>query len=186
MLGFLVGEALRDLRRAGRVAVSAIMLITLSLAALGAFWLLSSNLGQAVAQLRERVKIVVYLKREPSAADATALVERVRRMPGVAVGALRRQGRGAAARSSRSSARTPRWPTQLPQNPLPASLEITPTAEGSTPEGARALVTRLAGPAGDRRGRRRRGLGRALRALASVCSGSSASASAPCWRWPRS
>ena len=34
MLGFLVGEALRDLRRAGRVAVSAVVLITLSLAAL--------------------------------------------------------------------------------------------------------------------------------------------------------
>jgi cell division transport system permease protein len=32
----------------------------------------------------------------------------------------------------------------LAQNPLPASLEITPTAEGSTLEGARALVTRLA------------------------------------------
>jgi cell division transport system permease protein len=31
----------------------------------------------------------------------------------------------------------------LPQNPLPASLEITPTDEGSTLEGARALVTRL-------------------------------------------
>ena len=32
----------------------------------------------------------------------------------------------------------------LAQNPLPASLEITPTAEGATLEGARALVTRLA------------------------------------------
>src|SRR5206468_11562111 len=31
----------------------------------------------------------------------------------------------------------------LPQNPLPASLEITPTADGATLEGARALVTRL-------------------------------------------
>jgi len=31
----------------------------------------------------------------------------------------------------------------LAQNPLPASLEITPTAEGSTLEGARALVARL-------------------------------------------
>ena len=33
MLGFLVGEAFRDLNRAGRVAVSAIVLITLSLGA---------------------------------------------------------------------------------------------------------------------------------------------------------
>ena len=84
MVGFLVGEALRDLRRAGRVAVSAIVLITLSLAALGGFWLVSSNLDRAVAQWRDRVRIVVYLKREPSSADVPALLERVRSAPGVA------------------------------------------------------------------------------------------------------
>ena len=142
MFGFLLGEALRDLRRAGRAAVSAILLISLSLAALGAFWLLSSNLGQAVDQFRERVKIIVYLKREPSSAESGALVERVRRMPGVgtvkfvgkseALGTLKQVlGKDAAVADS------------LPQNPLPASLEITPTAEGSTVEGARSLVTRL-------------------------------------------
>lgn len=143
MFGFLLGEALRDLRRAGRVAVSAILLISLSLAALGAFWLLSSNLGQAVDQFRERVKIIVYLKREPATNESNALVERVRRMPGVAavryvgkieaLGTLKQVlGKDAAVADS------------LPQNPLPASLEITPTAEGATLDGARSLVTRLA------------------------------------------
>jgi len=142
VFGFLLGEALRDLRRAGRVAVSAILLISLSLAALGAFWLLSSNLGQAVDQFRERVKIIVYLKREPPPNESNALVERVRRMPGVAavryvgkieaLGTLKQVlGKDAAVADS------------LPQNPLPASLEITPTAEGATLDGARALVTRL-------------------------------------------
>jgi cell division transport system permease protein len=143
VFGFLLGEALRDLRRAGRVAVSAILLISLSLAALGAFWLLSSNLGQAVDQFRERVKIIVYLKREASTSESSALVERVRRMPGVAaaryvgkveaLGTLKQVlGKDAAVADS------------LPQNPLPASLEITPTAEGATLDGARSLVTRLA------------------------------------------
>jgi cell division transport system permease protein len=143
VFGFLLGEALRDLRRAGRVAVSAILLISLSLAALGAFWLLSSNLGQAVDQFRERVKIIVYLKREPPMNESNALVERVRRMPGVAavryvgkieaLGTLKQVlGKDAAVADS------------LPQNPLPASLEITPTAEGATLDGARSLVTRLA------------------------------------------
>ena len=45
MLSFIVSEAFVDLRRAGRVGVSAILLITLSLTALGGFWLLSLNLG---------------------------------------------------------------------------------------------------------------------------------------------
>ncbi len=142
MFGFLLGEALRDLRRAGRVAVSAILLISLSLAALGAFWLLSSNLGQAVDLFRERVKIVVYLKREPSTVDAAALIERVRRMPGVA--AVRYIGKSEALGTLKQVlGKDAAVADSLPQNPLPASLEVTPTDEGATPEGGRALVTRL-------------------------------------------
>jgi len=142
VFGFLLGEALRDLRRAGRVAVSAIFLISLSLAALGAFWLLSSNLGQAIAQFRERVKVIVYLKREPPAAEANALAERVRRMPGVA--AVRYVGKTEALGTLRQVlGKDAAVADSLPQNPLPASLEITPTEEGATLEGSRALVTRL-------------------------------------------
>ena len=142
MFGFLLGEALRDLRRAGRVAVSAILLISLSLAALGAFWLLSSNLGQALGQFRERVKVIVYLKREPPAAEANALAERVRRMPGVA--AVRYVGKTEALGTLRQVlGKDAAVADSLPQNPLPASLEITPTAEGSTLGGSRELVTRL-------------------------------------------
>jgi cell division transport system permease protein len=142
VFGFLLGEALRDLRRAGQVAVSAILLISLSLAALGAFWLLSSNLGQAVAQFRERVKIIVYLKREPSTSESTALVERVRRMPGVA--AVRYVGKTEALGTLKQVlGKDAGVADSLPQNPLPASLEVTPTEEGSTLEGARSLVTRL-------------------------------------------
>jgi cell division transport system permease protein len=142
VFGFLLGEALRDLRRAGSVAVSAILLISLSLAALGAFWLLSSNLSQAIAQFRERVKVIVYLKREPSTPDANALVERVRRMPGVA--AVRYIGKTEALGTLKQVlGKDAAIADSLPQNPLPASLEITPTEEGSTLDGARALVTRL-------------------------------------------
>lgn len=142
MFGFLLSEALRDLRRAGRVAVSAILLITLSLAALGAFWLLSSNMSEAVAQFRERVKLVVYLKREPSGVDANALVERVRMMPGVA--AVRYVGKAEALGTLKQVlGKDAAVADTLPQNPLPASLEVTPTAEGATLDGARSLVTRL-------------------------------------------
>jgi len=143
MFGFLLGEALRDLRRAGPVAVSAILLITLSLAALGAFWLLSSNLSHAVTRFRERVKVVVYLKREPSTPEAGALVARVRRMPGVAT--VRYVGKTEALGTlKRVLGKDAAVADLLSQNPLPASLEITPTEGGATLEGARALVSRLA------------------------------------------
>jgi cell division transport system permease protein len=142
VFGFLLGEALRDLRRAGQVAVSAILLITLSLAALGAFWLLSSNLSLAVAQFRERVKIIVYLKRELPAPDAEALVERVRRLPGVA--AARYVGKTEALGTLKLVlGKDAAVADLLPQNPLPASLEVTPTEDGSSLSGARNLVTRL-------------------------------------------
>src|SRR2546422_1615737 len=143
MAGFLIGEALRDLRRAGRVAVSAIVLITLSLAALGGFWLVSSSLDRAVAQWRDRVRIVVYLKREPWSADVPALLERVRSAPGVA--GVTFIGKAEALRSLKQVlGKDASVVDQLPANPLPASLEVTPSAAAATPEGARELVARLA------------------------------------------
>jgi cell division transport system permease protein len=142
VLGFLIGEAVRDLRRAGRVAVSAIVLITLSLAALGGFWLLSLNLERAVARWRERVRIIVYLKRESAAAEAKALVERVQTIPGVA-GVLY-IGKAEALESLKQLlGKDASVVAQLPTNPLPASLEVTPAAAAATPEGARALLERL-------------------------------------------
>jgi cell division transport system permease protein len=142
VLGFLIGEALRDLRRAGRVAVSAIVLITLSLAALGGFWLLSSNLARAVANWRERVRIIVYLKREPAASEAPALVERVRGVPGVA--SVVYLSKADALKSLKEIlGKDASVVAQLPANPLPASLEVTPAAEAATPEGAGALLRHL-------------------------------------------
>jgi cell division transport system permease protein len=143
MLGFLIGEALRDLRRAGRVAVSAILLITLSLAALGGFWLLSSNIGQATDHWRNRVRIIVFLKRDAAAPESTALVQRVAAIPGVS--AVRYVGKAEALGALKQVlGKDASVADQLPVNPLPASLEVTPTAEGATPDGARALIERLA------------------------------------------
>src|SRR5262249_57684678 len=65
VLSFIFNEAMRDLRRAGRVGVSAILLIALSLTALGGFWLLSLNLGRAIDQWGDRVRVVVFLKDDP-------------------------------------------------------------------------------------------------------------------------
>lgn len=143
MLGFLIGEALRDLRRAGRVAISAILLITLSLAALGGFWLVSSNIGEATDHWRNRVRIIVFLKREATSGESAALVDRVTAMPGVS--AVRYVGKAEALGTLKEVlGKDASVADQLPVNPLPASLEVTPTAEGATPEGARALIERLA------------------------------------------
>jgi cell division transport system permease protein len=143
MLGFLIGEALRDLRRGGRVAVSAILLITLSLAALGGFWLVSSNIGHATDHWRNRVRIIVFLKREASSTESQPLVDRVTAMSGVA--SVRYVGKTEALGTLKKVlGKDASVADQLPINPLPASLEVTPTADGATPDGARALIAQLA------------------------------------------
>ena len=143
MLTFLVGEAARDLRRAGRVALSAILLITLSLAALGCFWLLSLNLGQAVAQWRERVRIVGYLREEPRLTAVDDFLARVQALDGVQ--RVRFVSRAEALSSlKRSLGAQASVVDQLPRNPLPASVEVVPTPAAATPEGTRGLVQRLA------------------------------------------
>jgi cell division transport system permease protein len=142
VLGFLIGEAVRDLRRAGRVAVAAILLITLSLAALGGFWLVSTNVGQAVVHWRDRVRVIVYLKREPAPTDVQPLVERVQAMPGVAT--VRFVSKNEALGTLKQVlGKDASVAEQLPTNPLPASLEVTLTEDGATPDGARALIARL-------------------------------------------
>ena len=142
MLGFLAGEAARDLRRAGRVGLSAILLITLSLAALGCFWLLSLNLGRAVEQWRERVRVVAYLGEEPRGAGVDDLLARVQALEGVQ--RVRFVSRAEALSSlKRSLGAQASVVDQLPRNPLPASLEVTPTPEAATPDGTRGLVQRL-------------------------------------------
>jgi cell division transport system permease protein len=143
LLVFVIGEACRDLRRGGRVAASGILLITLSLAALGAFWVLSLNLGRAVAQWRDRLRVVAYLREEPRADALGELLQKFEAVGGVqrlryvskaeALQTLRRQLGGQASVVE-----------QLPGNPLPPSVEITPAPEASTPEGTRALIQRLA------------------------------------------
>jgi cell division transport system permease protein len=142
MFSFLVSEAVRDLQRAGRVGLSAVLLITLSLGALGCFWLLSVNLGRAVTQWRERVRVVAYLREEPRPAAVEDLLGRVQALGGVQ--RLRYVSRAEALASlKRSLGPQASVVDQLPRNPLPASLELTPDEETATPEGTRALVQRL-------------------------------------------
>lgn len=141
MIGFLVEEALRDLRRAGRMAASAVLLVTLAIVAAGFFWFLSVNLGNALAQWRANVRVLVYLKGEATAPDG--LLAQVKELPGVA--SARYVSKADALASLRQTlGREASVADQLATNPLPASLEVTPSSEASTPEGVRGLMAALA------------------------------------------
>jgi cell division transport system permease protein len=124
------------------VGLSAILLITLSLGALGCFWLLSLNLGRAVSQWQERVRVVAYLREEPKPAAVDDFVARVEALEGVQ--RVRFVSRAEALTVlKRSLGAQASVVDQLPRNPLPASVEVTPTPAAATPEGARGLSQRL-------------------------------------------
>lgn len=142
MLVLVLGETVRDLRRTGGLGVSAVFLITLSLAALGCFWLSSLNLGRAVFEWRERLRVVVYLKAEPSPDGVAPLLRRIEALGGVQ--RLRYvDKREALATLKRELGSQASVVDQLPSNPLPASVEVTPVPEARTPEGTRTLIRRL-------------------------------------------
>jgi cell division transport system permease protein len=142
VLAFLIGEAMRDLRRMGRVGLTAVLLIAISLAALGCFWLLSINLGRAVHLWRDQVRLVAYLRAEPGSDAVDELVGKVEGLDGVQ--RVRYVSKAEALTSLRRSLGAQADVVdQLSRNPLPASVEITPDPGHATPDGARDLADRL-------------------------------------------
>jgi len=142
-VGFILGETFRDLRRVGRVGVSAVLLIALSLGALGGFWLLSLNLERAIGQWRDRIRLIAYLKDEPQASGRDDVLRRMETITGVQ--AVHYVSKDDALRSLRQVLGKQADVTeQLPANPLPASVEVIPDAATATPDGTRALAQRLA------------------------------------------
>jgi cell division transport system permease protein len=143
VVGFLIGEALRDLRRVGLIGVAAVLLMAISLAALGCFWLLSMNLGEAIHLWRDRVRIVAYLREEPGAASADLVARAVEGLGGVQ--RVRYVSKAEALEDlKRSLGAQADVVDQLARNPLPASFEITPDQASATPDGVLALAERLA------------------------------------------
>ena len=78
----------------------------------------------------------------PAAGQPVLVAEQVHQVPGVA-GVLYISKADALASLKQLLGKDASVVAQLPVNPLPASLEVTPAADAATPEGARALLERL-------------------------------------------
>ena len=104
---------------------------------------MSLNLGRAVGQWRDRVRVVVFLREEPTPAGLAEITRRVEALDGVQ--RVRYIGKAEALRSLRQSLGAQGSVVDhLPRNPLPASLEVTPAEDSTTPGATRALTGRLA------------------------------------------
>ncbi len=106
-----------------------VIAITLVLPAL--FWVLSDNMHQLTIKWQHGGHISLYLKSPLSAADEAALLLRVQKTAGVGDATLKSSAEGLAELQKQEGMQDVM--RYLPENPLPAVIEVTPVLDVSTP-----------------------------------------------------
>jgi cell division transport system permease protein len=122
-LRYALDEALASLWRGRRSGVLAVVTITAALFVLGGFLLVTSNLERLLARWREAAEFSVYLQ-DGAAADQRAALERLLRESGE-VSALEFVSKQEALRRFNQNFGDLAGAVEgLPDNPLPASVEV--------------------------------------------------------------
>lgn len=116
-----------------------VIAITLVLPAL--FWVMSDNMHQLTTKWQHGGHISLYLKSALSPADENALLSRVKKTAGVGHTTLKSSAEGLAELQKQEGMQD--MMRYLPENPLPAVIEVTPTFEINTPEKIEQLYLQL-------------------------------------------
>ena len=133
-LGFHVQAAVNSLNAlAGKPLATAmttvVIAITLALPAL--FWVFTDNLGQLTVNWQRGGHISLYLKSPLSTADEISTLARVRAMDGVGKASLKSSADGLAELQSQEGMED--IMRYLPENPLPAVIEVVPALNIDSP-----------------------------------------------------
>lgn len=145
---FLVNEALTDLARGGWMAAVAVALTALSFLTLGGFLILSDNLGEAIERWRTELRVILYLRGDVQPNAQTILAERIlRQFPEVRAAKAVTKAE-ALSRLEATLGNRRDLLAGLPENPLPASVEVWVRPEAQSPERVEALARRLGEIAG--------------------------------------
>lgn len=116
-----------------------VIAITLTLPAL--FWVFTDNLEQLTVNWQRGGQISLYLKSPLSAAEENALLERVRATDGVGHATIKSAADGLAELQQQEGMHD--IMRYLPENPLPAVIEVIPTLVQNTPAQVEQLFMRL-------------------------------------------
>ncbi len=143
IIRILVMSALRGLRDSRVTSGVAIATIAMALLLVGAFALLTANMGSLMDRFGEDLRITAYLEQGLSAAEKAELAEKIASAPGVERVEL--VDEDAALARFRATAGGAELLEGLEENPLPASVEITMHSEQRTPEGLAVLERALDG-----------------------------------------
>lgn len=116
-----------------------VIAVTLVLPAL--FWVLSDNMHQLTVKWKHGGHISLYLKSPIPAADQAALLLRVQKTAGVGHATLKSAAEGLAELQKQEGMQDVM--RYLPENPLPAVIEVSPTLDVNTPVELEQLYTQL-------------------------------------------
>jgi cell division transport system permease protein len=116
-----------------------VIAITLTLPAL--FWVVNDNLGQLAKDFKQGGQISLYLDLHISTSDSTALLTKVRHTEGVGSAVLKTPAEGLKELAHQEGMQD--LMLNLPENPLPAVIDVTPALSMNTPTELEALFGRL-------------------------------------------
>lgn len=116
-----------------------VIAITLVLPAL--FWVMSDNMHRLTVKWQHSGHISLYLKSPLPAADEAALLLRVQKATGVGRATLKSSAEGLAELQQQEGMQDVM--RYLPENPLPAVIEVTPTLDVNTPIKLKQLYLQL-------------------------------------------
>lgn len=116
-----------------------VIAITLVLPAL--FGVMSDNMHQLITKWQSGGHISLYLKAPLSAADEIAVLSRVQKTAGVERATLKSSAEGLAELQKQEGMQD--MMRYLPENPLPAVIDVTPETDLNTPEKIEQLYSQL-------------------------------------------
>lgn len=116
-----------------------VIAITLTLPAL--FWVFSENIQQRMTDWRQGGHISLYLKSSVSSAQQIQLLNKIRVMPGVGQATLKSPEEGLIELQHQEGMQD--IMRYLPENPLPAVIEVIPALHVDAPEKVESLFLRL-------------------------------------------
>jgi cell division transport system permease protein len=122
-LGFFLGEALGSMRRNWVMAMAAVITVFISLTILGAVLAVGYNLDRGATALKNRVLIEVFIRKDATEQEKTALEQKIRAMSEVRQETVEYISEEEALERF-EKIYGPRIVSNLSVNPLPASFQI--------------------------------------------------------------
>ena len=143
-IAYHVQAALAGLNALGRqplASMMTILVIAITLVLPALFWVMTDNLKQLTEHWRHGGYISLYLKSSLSTANEHALLDRIRKIPGVTTASLKSAAQGLAELQQQEGMSDILH--YLPDNPLPDMIEVAPSKAISTPEALQRLYLQL-------------------------------------------